>query len=99
MQINNNGVTNNTNSSANSQKAGPTAKVDKANAAAPADSNDSVQLSQAARVMTELEAKVISSTDVDTAKVERLQQAVADGSYNIDPEKIADKMLGSDQLF
>lgn len=98
MQINNNGITNNTNSSSGSQKTGSSTKVE-SKADAVASQGDSVELSDTARVMTELEAKIATVSDVDSARVASIQQAIADGSYTVNPEKIADKMLGGDQLF
>lgn len=37
------------------------------------------------------------SGEFDAAKVERLRRAIADGTYKIDAEKIADKLLANAQ--
>lgn len=99
MQINNNGITNNTaNGSANTQKTAASAKAENSSSAA-ATSGDSVELSQAAKSLTELESKINASADVDTNRVADIRQAIADGNYSIDADKIAAKLLASDELF
>ena len=35
--------------------------------------------------------------DIDQAKVDEIKAAIADGSYRVDPEAIADKMLSNAQ--
>lgn len=60
---------------------------------------DSVQLSSSAQKLAELEAKVQAAADMDAAKVARLKSAVADGSYQIDSENIANSLLAQDQDF
>ncbi|MGH1440883.1 MAG: flagellar biosynthesis anti-sigma factor FlgM [Cellvibrionaceae bacterium] len=98
MQINNTGITNNTaNGNAGAQKTGASAKPE-TTATSATSTDDSVELSQAAKVMTELEAKISNSNDVDASKVADIKQAIADGSYSIDADSIASKMLASDDL-
>jgi len=58
-----------------------------------ADPSAKVQLSDAA-------ATLLSRPDAaefDAAKVERISQAIADGSYKINPEAIADKLIANAQ--
>jgi negative regulator of flagellin synthesis FlgM len=43
----------------------------------------------------ELVARALSTPDVRTAKVEALQKAIADGSYNISSSDVAGKMIDS----
>lgn len=67
---------------------------DKASAA----STDSVSLSTRARTLGKLEQAVAQSADVDTAKVDRVKQAIANGQYQINSSNIAGRMLSEDSL-
>ena len=58
-----------------------------------------VSLSGQAQQLSRLEGKVNDTPDVDSDRVAQLQKAIADGSFNIDPESIADKMLQQDDVF
>jgi|KBSMisStandDraft_5_1062788.scaffolds.fasta_scaffold126437_3 negative regulator of flagellin synthesis FlgM len=40
-------------------------------------------------------AQALESSDVRTAKVEALQKAISDGSYNVSSANVADKMIRS----
>lgn len=62
-------------------------------AAGAADPSAKVQLSDAA-------AKLMTGTDAavfDSAKVDRISQAIADGSYKVDAGVIADKLIANAQ--
>ena len=50
---------------------------------------DSLKLTSSARVLGE----VASEAPVDAHRVEKLRQAIADGSYKVDAERIAGKLL------
>jgi negative regulator of flagellin synthesis FlgM len=54
---------------------------------------DNVSLSDKAKNLKELEASIKSQPDVDKEKVERIKAAIADGSYSVNSEKVAQKML------
>ena len=95
MQINNNGITNNTNASPKQKTVTEGSDKPNRNDSAPA-SQDSVVLSNEAQSLKQLETKIVASSDVDTAKVNEIRQAIADGSYSIDPERIAQKILDFD---
>ena len=61
--------------------------------AAAAEASAKVELSSAA-------ASLMASTgspEFDTAKVARITQAIADGSFKINPEVIADKLIANAQ--
>jgi negative regulator of flagellin synthesis FlgM len=54
---------------------------------------DSVSLSPKAQSLARLEAKIGQAADVDRQKVESVKQAIAEGRYRVDPQKIAQAML------
>jgi negative regulator of flagellin synthesis FlgM len=58
----------------------------------PGDS-DRVQLSNQASQLQALEAKVSSLPVVDTQRVQDVQRTLATGSFQIEPARVADKML------
>jgi len=98
MQINNTGITNNTaNGNTGTQKTSSSNSTDKT-VSTELNNGDSVELSQAAKVLTELEAKITDSSDVDTSKIANIKQAISEGSYSINADSIASKMLASDDL-
>lgn len=54
---------------------------------------ESVNLSPAAQQLNSLTAGLKDLPVVDSDKVSRLKQAIADGSYKVDNQKVADKLL------
>ncbi|MGA0586382.1 flagellar biosynthesis anti-sigma factor FlgM [Dyella sp. KRB-257] len=56
---------------------------------------DKVNLTDSARALQEA-ARAGDSAPIDTAKVERVRQALAAGTYQVNPERIADRMLSLD---
>ena len=72
------------NESARAGKAGP--------ANAEATGSATVKLSSAAAALLEG-----SETGFDAAKVDRVRQAIADGTYTINADKIADKLIANAQ--
>lgn len=61
------------------------------------DTEKNVQLSTQAQSIERLEAKITASDGVDTAKVEQIKQQIAEGSYTIDSQRLADNLLKQDQ--
>ncbi|HZJ92004.1 MAG TPA: flagellar biosynthesis anti-sigma factor FlgM [Thiopseudomonas sp.] len=59
----------------------------------PATSGESVQLSKDARQLQNLSAKIADMPSIDSEKVAQLKQAIADGSYQVDSQRVASKML------
>ena len=57
--------------------------------------DDKVSLSGASRDMQTAKQAVASAPDIRLEKVNEIKQAVADGRYEIDAGKIAEKMIGS----
>lgn len=60
---------------------------------------DNVSLSRQAQAMGRLESALKTSPEVNEAKVAALRQAIADGSYQVNSERIAERMLAQDDLF
>ncbi|WP_191600993.1 flagellar biosynthesis anti-sigma factor FlgM [Marinomonas algicola] len=60
---------------------------------------DTVQLSGAAQVLKDQEAKISSLPVIDMDKVERIKQEIASGEYKIDTQKLASNMQHIDALF
>ena len=54
---------------------------------------DTVSLSDNAVQLGKLENTAISTPVVDAQRVEQVKQAIKDGSYEVDPAKIADKLM------
>lgn len=66
--------------------------------AKPANSKENVVLSQEARELNHLQAKISSMPDVDMARVAAIKQAIAEGKFEINAERIAENMLNQDEL-
>ena len=54
---------------------------------------DTVSLSDNAVQLGKLDKTAISAPVVDTQRVEQVKAAIANGDYEVNPEKIADKMM------
>ena len=63
-------------------------RADAARSEAPVGGGDSVELTPSARVLGES-----GEAPVDTARVDRLRQSIADGSYRVDADRVAGKLL------
>jgi negative regulator of flagellin synthesis FlgM len=59
----------------------------------PADPSAQVKLSNTAETLR----SGADTAEFDAAKVERISQAIADGSYKVNPEAIADKLIANAQ--
>ena len=96
MLINNNGINTNTSSGKPKELDAGGSKANVAKEAPP--SRDSVELSDQGQKLARMEAKLASVDEVDTVKVESIRQAIESGTYEINPQRIAEKLLDSDQL-
>ena len=54
---------------------------------------DTVSLSDNAVQLGKLDNTAASTPVVDTPRVEQVKQAIKDGTYEVDPAKIADKLM------
>ena len=66
---------------------------DKMAAADAASVSDDVQLTDTASRMRELEMQLADIPSQDAAKVESIRQAVADGTFKVDEEAVAESMV------
>ncbi len=62
----------------------------------PAD-GDSVQLTDSARQLNDLQGAVAATPVVNGDRVAALREAIANGTYVIDPQRIADGLLTQDR--
>lgn len=53
---------------------------------------DTVSLTDEASRLAELERTLASVPVIDTKRVEEIKQAVSNGSYQVDPARVADKL-------
>jgi negative regulator of flagellin synthesis FlgM len=56
-------------------------------------SKDSVSLSQQGKAIGQLHQDMASQPSFDAAKVAAIKEAIANGSYRVDSEKLADNMM------
>lgn len=80
------GVRGNT-ATGNAQKTGETSEAPK-----PA-SGETVHLSQEAQQLQKISDKLRDQPEVNSARVAQLKQAIADGSYQVDADRVASKLL------
>lgn len=72
-----------------------TAKAGQAASDGPsAPQADSVRLSERARLVSQIREGVEAAPQVREEKVQALRQALAEGRYEVDADKVAGKMLG-----
>ncbi|WP_415902030.1 flagellar biosynthesis anti-sigma factor FlgM [Neptuniibacter sp. QD29_5] len=67
-------------------------------AQSPSSKGDTVKLSNAAQTLQNVEKQLANAPDVDSERVERLKQEIESGSYQINAERVAEKMLSFDNL-
>ncbi|WP_163935904.1 flagellar biosynthesis anti-sigma factor FlgM [Paraferrimonas sp. SM1919] len=58
---------------------------------------NSVELTEEGKQMHSLESKIANSSGIDQAKVDQIKQAIAEGQYKIDTQKLASNMLKLEQ--
>lgn len=90
----------NTNKTGNGQKVAAS-KTDGRKSDTPANTAvaDTVKISQEAQAINRASQKMETDAPVNEEKVEALRAALSDGSYKINAQSIARKMLDTDKLF
>lgn len=63
----------------------------------PGKVSDSVSLTPAAQLLRDAESRVADEPVVNTQRVGAVRESIADGSFNIDPARIAHRMMGMEQ--
>jgi negative regulator of flagellin synthesis FlgM len=77
---------------------GGAAKPTKTSTSRPASTTgDKVELSPLSTQLQELEAGMAGGSVVDSARVAEIKQAISEGRFQINPERIADGLLESVQ--
>ena len=71
----------------------PAEKVADTSGAEHGSRTDQVSLTQAAQQLRGLEQEIADHPVVDTRKVEAIKEALANGSYEIDSNRVAGKMM------
>ncbi|USD64613.1 flagellar biosynthesis anti-sigma factor FlgM [Vibrio sp. SCSIO 43136] len=61
--------------------------------AEPKGGKDAVSLSQEGKAIGQLHQNMVSEPSFDSAKVAAIKEAIANGSYTVDPEKLAESMM------
>jgi len=56
-------------------------------------SGDRVTLTNTASRLKDIEQQLSNTSSVDSARVAEVQSAISNGEYNVDADRIADKML------
>ena len=62
-------------------------------ARSPASTSDTVELTSSAKLLERLEKNLAAAPGIDSARVETIKQAIANGEYEIDAEAVADAMI------
>lgn len=61
--------------------------------ATPSSSGDRVTLTNAASRLQNIEQELSNASSIDSTRVAKVQSAITNGDYNVDTDRIADKML------
>lgn len=61
--------------------------------------SDAVEFSAAAQQLSSLKDKLASLDSVDMAKVDEIRQAISDGSYKVDAQKISEALIALEREF
>lgn len=67
-------------------------------ASTPNSSADRVQLSEQAQSMARVQSRLATTPEVDLDKVAAIKQAIAEGKFDFNPERIAENLLNQEAL-
>lgn len=81
-----------------STSSAPEAKAPVSTPVPSGNAGDQVVLSQEAQTLGRLQSKIDSAPDVNLDKVAEIRRAIAEGRFEINPERIAENMLNQDLL-
>ncbi|MGB1191437.1 MAG: flagellar biosynthesis anti-sigma factor FlgM [Pseudomonadales bacterium] len=87
---NSGGVDNNSNSKANSRASADTL-VD--------NNNDTVQLSVRAQELNRIQRDLQALPEIDEARVNHIRERIDNGTYTVDADQVATRILADEQLF
>lgn len=87
---NKNPITTNENQQANQAKGQAQSNTPETNASS---AKDTVHITNRAQELQRLQQSIAELPVVDSQKVESIKQALADGTYQIDADKVAEKLL------
>lgn len=96
----NNSIKPGTNGSSASRTTGPNARQAdaKVSAESGAQAREEVVLSKEAQSMGRLQDKINSLPEVNSERVAEIRQAISEGRFQINAERIAENMLNQDDL-
>ncbi|MFK7886239.1 MAG: flagellar biosynthesis anti-sigma factor FlgM [Gammaproteobacteria bacterium] len=58
---------------------------------------DTVAVTTNARQLASLESAIASASVEDTSRIDAVRQQISDGTYEVDPQRVADSLLSMDQ--
>ena len=58
-----------------------------------ASMSDKVSLTSTAARLKDIEQRLASHSEMDNARIKEVQMAINDGKYDVDAERVADKMI------
>jgi len=67
--------------------------VEQQNSSGRPSTADTVSLTETSAQLRSIESSLASLPVVDTQRVESIKQAIADGSYQVDAQAVADKLI------
>ena len=76
-----------------SRRVGGDSAPARSDAQGPAATSDTVELTSSAKLLERLEKNLAAAPSIDSARVDAIKQAIADGQYEIDAGAIADAMI------